>query len=330
MGAAHVLMASQHGAAGSRQLRQLGISERAERLCVASGMWRRETDAVVVAAASPSTAHRAAMVAVLDVGEVAVASHELAAWVWRLPGFRSGAVDVTTLRGTTRRRRAPVRLHEPRLLLPHHVTIVDGVPVTSLARTLFDLAGVPLHPKRMARLLDNVITQSPAMAGVLAETLRELARRGRPGISLMRELLAERPPGVAVPATNLERRFEEILASAGLPAPRRQVDVGGQAWIGRVDFRDVEFPILYEVDSRRHHTGLLDAQADRVRDEAMLAAGWWEVVRICEDDIWHRPWVVVAQVRAARQRAKLRSGCGSRPESAVIRSQNEEGATPAA
>jgi very-short-patch-repair endonuclease len=246
------------------------------------------------------------MIGVLDAGPAAAASHLAAAWLWKLPGFGS-RVEVTRLRNTTDR--PGPRIHEPRLVLPHHVTVYEAIPVTSLGRTIFDLAAV-IHPDRLARVVDNVVTRSPAMGGVLHDMLPELAKRGRTGITVMRQVLADRPRGLPVPATGLERRFEEILRNAGERVPRRQVDVGGDTWIGRVDYRDEDFPILFEIDSRTFHTGLLDAEADRQRDEALYAAGWFEVVRITEDEIWRRPWVVVEKVRAARARARLlfRSG----------------------
>jgi very-short-patch-repair endonuclease len=266
----------------------------------------RATPRVLRVGGAPKTAHQQLVVAVLDAGSAAVASHRAAAWLWRLPGFPF-VVETTRLRDSASRGLG--RIHEPRLLLPHHVTVYEAIPVTSLGRTIFDLAAV-IHPDRLARVVDYVITRSPAMGGVLHDMLPELAKRGRTGITVMRQVLADRPRGLPVPATGLERRFEEILRNAGERVPRRQVDVGGDTWIGRVDYRDEDFPILFEIDSRTFHTGLLDAEADRQRDEALYAAGWFEVVRITEDEIWRRPWVVVEKVRAARARARLlfRSG----------------------
>jgi very-short-patch-repair endonuclease len=50
---------------------------------------------------------------------------------------------------------------------------------------------------------------------------------------------------------------------------------------------------------------VLDKRLDGLRDEALLAAGWREVLRVREDDIWHRPWLVVEEVRRARRRLRL-------------------------
>jgi very-short-patch-repair endonuclease len=138
------------------------------------------------------------------------------------------------------------------------------------------------------------------MLAVLHEALAELGGRGRGGTSAMRQILAARPVGTRVPASGLEARFESILRNAGLPAFDRQVDVGGHEWIGRVDFCDRRLGLLVEVDSDLHHSSTLDVGADRVRDEALVAAGWRRVLRVRQTDVWNRPWLVVDDVRAAR------------------------------
>ena len=138
------------------------------------------------------------------------------------------------------------------------------------------------------------------MGLVLHRTLDELAVKGRPGITSMRTLLRDRPPGEEVPASNLERRFERILRNAGLSPLDRQVNAGGEEWIGRIDFCDRSLALLVEVDSTTFHSGLLATRFDESRDIALRAAGWRDVVRVRENDVWHRPWIAIEQVRAAR------------------------------
>jgi very-short-patch-repair endonuclease len=154
---------------------------------------------------------------------------------------------------------------------------------------------------RLERLLDTVITKSPAMLPALHDMLDELGCRGRPGIAAMRRLLAERPRGTRVPASGLERRFERLLADAGEPPLERQVDVGGASWLGRVDYADRSLLLLVEIDSVLHHTSVSDQRRDAERDAALLSAGYRKVLRITEEDIWHRPWLAVGAVRNARR-----------------------------
>jgi very-short-patch-repair endonuclease len=102
------------------------------------------------------------------------------------------------------------------------------------------------------------------------------------------------------PASGLEARVIEILARAGLPPMRRQVDTGDEVrWIGRVDLRDEHLPLVLEIQSERFHTSLLDRQLDRERI-GRLRHGGLTVVEILDDEVWHNPDRVVAKVRAGR------------------------------
>lgn len=101
----------------------------------------------------------------------------------------------------------------------------------------------------------------------------------------MRAILEAREPGYVALASELEARFLDIVRRAGLPQPRRQLSTGDAgSWIGRVDFAYPEARLVVELDGRRHHTGMLDREADRARDNRLVAAGW-RVVRFTWSDI---------------------------------------------
>jgi very-short-patch-repair endonuclease len=99
----------------------------------------------------------------------------------------------------------------------------------------------------------------------------------------------------------LESRVTKLLAEAGIEA-RRQVDVGGDDWIGRTDLLVVDTNLVIEVDSARHHTSRLDRERDAARDAAMAAVGF-EVLRVTEEAVWTAPHTVVSRVLAALRRA---------------------------
>ena len=172
--------------------------------------------------------------------------------------------------------------------------------MTTPARTIFDLAGV-LAPQRTERAMDNALAKSPALLRALHRMLPELARRGRTGITLMRELLEARPLGYVPPASGLEARFLHLLEEVGIRA-RRQVDLGGDDWIGRVDFVVEGTNLVIEVDSVRFHTSLLDRERDARRDAELRGAGY-EVLRVTEEDVWHAPAETIRTVLAAIRRA---------------------------
>jgi very-short-patch-repair endonuclease len=184
------------------------------------------------------------------------------------------------------------------------VTEVQGIAVTTPARTIFDLAGDPaVHPGRVERVLDTAWARRLVTYRSLHQMLHSLAKRGRPGIGVMRSLLADRPVDYRPPESGLESRFRQLLSEAGLPPMERQVDVGDEAgWIGRVDFIDRANRVIVQIDSDLYHGSVLDQQRDATQTAALRAAGY-VVVRIVEFDLWHRKDEVLNQLRALRRAA---------------------------
>jgi very-short-patch-repair endonuclease len=239
------------------------------------------------------------MAAVLEGGPGTMAWVPAAAWLWGIPGFTPGSSDVARMRSSSTRTTGAD--HWPRLLPEHHVTVVRGIPVPTLARTIFGLAAMPRHAHRIGQIIDSIDGKSPSLLVAMHEMLPELAKQGRNGIVVTREALESRPPD-RIRLTGLERKFEDVLTRAHLYIPRRQIDLGGHQWIGRVDYYDDPIKVIYEVDSKAHHTSLTDRLNDERRDREALAAGFNEVVRIPEEHVWYEPWKVASVVRRTRQR----------------------------
>lgn len=100
----------------------------------------------------------------------------------------------------------------------------------------------------------------------------------------------------------MEARFLRILKEAGLPEPRRQVDVGDYRWVGRVDFLYEDLNIVLEVNGAWHHSGTLEVQRDHHRTAKLVAAGY-VVLPVPEHLIMTAPREVGRLVREARRRA---------------------------
>lgn len=265
-----------------------------------SGLVVAESDNVFRLAGAPRTDEQRIKMATLDIPGGAVASHFTAAWLWGLPGFPLREVEVTALR-TQHRPSSLAWVHHPRLLLPDHLTVWKGIDVTSVALTIYHLAA-HIHPERLNRLVVNVCKRAPAVLDQLHDLLPVLAASGRNGITAMRVVLDRWPRGSRFPDSGQELRFEDILEWAGITGLRRQVDLGGHEWIGRVDYVCDETTVIFEIDSELHHTSPEDVAADAVRDAAFLAAGYPEVVRIWTELLWSRPHEVPGIVRRARNR----------------------------
>ncbi len=96
------------------------------------------------------------------------------------------------------------------ILLPHHVVVLDGIPTQVPARALFDIAGTrrrgaeqPWWVERMARMVDNAWSARLVSGATMHNMLADLAQRGRPGIRVMRQVLATRGCDYVPPASDL-------------------------------------------------------------------------------------------------------------------------------
>jgi hypothetical protein len=133
----------------------------------------------------------------------------------------------------------------------------------------------------------------------LWRVLDDLAIQGRNGTCAMREVLLARGEGYVAPASDLEADFLALLRRAGLPLPEREVDLGdADQWIGRVEFVYRAERVLIEIDSRLHHSALLDFEHDRERDNKFAADGY-RVLRITSLMIREQPREVERIIRRA-------------------------------
>lgn len=264
----------QHGAFSKAQARGAGLTEAAIQHRLRAGRWELLGPGVYRLPGAPRTWEQRLMAATLAAGPGAVASHRSAAALLGIPGFSQvGRLELTTPRDR-RRRRTDTTVHRALVLPATHIGVVKGVPCTRPARTLVDLAGV-VPAGRTERAVDNCLASGLVTVRALHVMTSELARRGRPGIAIMRRLVDERGEGYVAPASELEARFLALLRSADLREPVRQLDVGDDAgWAGRVDSAYADLRLLIELDSRRHHLSKLDFEADRARDNRWVAAGW--------------------------------------------------------
>ncbi|MFN7147884.1 MAG: DUF559 domain-containing protein [Microthrixaceae bacterium] len=288
----------------SRDLAMHGMGRSAIQHAVSSGDLLRVSQGVFVVAGSADTIEQQALAATLSLR--GALSHRCAAGWFGIPGWRVTPFEVVRLRPGSTKHSALAMLHRTVRLLPEHVTEWRGVPVTRPARTLFDLAAVE-HPDRVERAYDTMWSRGLVNQTLMEQTLGELEGRGRPGIVLMRRLIDDRRGREQPTGSRLERRFEVLNERAGIPLLRRQVDVGEDEWIGRMDFVGDERALVVEIDSEIHHAALLDVQRDESITARLKAAGW-DVLRLREDDVWNRSRWTVGQLREAWWAAPPRPG----------------------
>ncbi|HEY9557302.1 MAG TPA: DUF559 domain-containing protein [Acidimicrobiales bacterium] len=175
------------------------------------------------------------------------------------------------------------RLRQTRWLPLAHVTEIDGFPVTTMARTFFDLCGdpepgVPLdspyHRRRMEKVYNDALGRRGMTFAQEAAVFSVMARRGRAGTALGRAILERFGPDHVPTMSDLETLFIQLVETYRLPPPAVQASISGPSgWIGTVDFLFEQVRHVVEIDSS-WHDGPMDRAADAERDEALRAAGY--------------------------------------------------------
>lgn len=265
------LAGRQHGVVSHRQLIQLGFGRAAIQRRVRAGRLHALHRGVYAAGHPHVTVRGRWIAALMAIGSGAVLSHRSAAAVWDLRDGLGGKVDVTAP-GRGRRPRPGIARHQVRELADEDVARRDGLPVTSVARTLLDL-GDALHPAQLARTFERAdqlrILDFDAVERLLT---RAVGRRGAPVLAKL--TVGERAPSIDTRSV-LERRFVALCRDGGLPAPALNVTVAGYE-VDAVWFAD---RLVVELDGYRFHRSRRTFEADRVRDATLQLAGF-KVLRV--------------------------------------------------
>lgn len=267
---------------------------------LAAGRWLVVAPGVYSLPGVPDCLRRRLWLAHLDVGLHSVVSHEAAAALHGLTTYKPGPVTVTVPHGDHERPPA-YEVRQSTDLRPHHVTTVDGLPVTTPARTLVDLAA-RRRPDRLAQALDDAHLTRLCRVGDVLALYDELRRPGKHGMRLLGRLLASRGPGYVPPESVLERRLLKVLAAGGLPAPVRQAALPWRPHAPqRVDLLYPAERVIIEVDGRRWHSRTDQMALDRQRDREAQNHGYG-VYRFVWEEITKQPDMVCATVRTALRR----------------------------
>ena len=282
------LARKQHGVVSREQLAGLGVTRSLVQSWHRMKRFERLSQRVWIMAGAPETREQFALAAVLDANPGAALSHHSSANWWEMVGYALSPLQaIVPYRGHAQRNYVAI-LHRSRTLVDDHVMRVHDVPVTTPARTLFDLAsevGRDQLERTMERALAASIVKMPQLYHVLAD----VSVQGFNGVVLMRELIEARGRGYRPASTGLELRVREIAQRHNLPELEPQVHVYDEAgWITIADFAHRQTNLIVEADSDRFHAGLFDRAKDDRITQRPRAAGY-TVLRFSQSQIWHRP-----------------------------------------
>lgn len=292
------LAEGQHGLISIIQLRAQGATDAQIKHLVHSRQWERLTPMVLRRVGSAPTTAQSVSAAVLDAGGRAGLSHHSAAAWFDLNGFNLRPLHVTRRRAATSTPSRLSAIHEPRSLPDRHLTVHAGVTVIVPSRIPFDIAALG-DARGAERALDRGWGRHLLDFTSSNLILADLAERGRRGITLMRELLAERGPAYRPNDTGVEDRFQELCRLVGLLMERQRDLLDQGEWLGRVDFVSEELMLVIEVDSALYHDALIDRRADEARRAALVAAGY-RVHSFTDHEIFYDRAGSLARLRAIR------------------------------
>lgn len=265
-----MLAQRQHGVIARRQLTALGIGDGAIKSRLRLGQLHGIHRGVYSVGHRRLSMHGTWLAAVLAYGEGAVLSHRSGAALWGLMRTRRGPVDVTSSPG--RRGREGIRSHEGRLH-PGDRSERAGIPVTSLPRTLLDLAEV-LDEAGLRQAFEEAdrlkLLRMPELERVCSR-----AGRHKGLVALRRFINAAHEP--VTTRSPLEDRFAEFCRKhlADLPAPLTNVSILDR----EVDAYWPGHRLVVEMDSWEFHAHRAAFERDRVRDAAMQTEGY-RVIRL--------------------------------------------------
>lgn len=261
------LAARQHGVAARRQLLALGLSEKMVDGRIARGALHRVHQGIYAVGHKRLTREGHYMAAVLACGDGAALSHRSAGAHWGITNY-SGRIAVTA---TTRRRRAnsSFSVSSPKLH-PDEITCHDGIPTTTVARTIVDLAAT--HPAAV----DRAIREAEYRRLFDLTDLEHLLARypTRKGSGRLRALLACFGEANAHTRSDLEERFLVLAGEAGLPLPDVNALVELPSGVIEADIVWRDRHLVVELDGWQAHGTRSAFERDRERDLALAAAGW--------------------------------------------------------
>jgi very-short-patch-repair endonuclease len=273
----------QHGLITHSQLLDAGLGASGVKKRVNSRRLRRVHRGVYLVGHQPLREGGRWLAAVLACGPRAVLSHQPAAVLLGLIPTADGAIDVTVPTPGGRKSRDGFRVHRCKVY-SGEVTRKTGIPVTTVARTLIDLAAVAPE-RRVERALDEADYLGLLNHAALESTLAR--NSNRKGSRVLRRIVAEHEIGSTRTRTELEERFLAICARRGLQQPEVNREVEGF----EVDFSWPDLRLVVETDGYAAHRKRRAFEADRTRDVILHVEGW-DVLRFSYRQVLAKPeWV---------------------------------------
>jgi very-short-patch-repair endonuclease len=280
----------QHGVVAHRQLIDMGLGKMLIHSRLEGGRLVPLYQGVYALGHRRLTQRGEWMAAVLACGPGAVLSHGSAAHLWDMRGSR-GPIEVTRRSG--HRRPHGVLLHQTRSLPPEDIFEEAGIPITSIERTVLDMAG-----RLDDRQLEHMLVAADRSGRLNWSRLRRVldAAGGKRGRRRLRRVAAQVDPSAIDTKSPLEIDFLALCRKARLPTPHVNVWVEGKL----ADFYWPQAKVIVETDSYTFHGDRLAFERDHESTVALEVLGY-RVHRATYNMLKHHPGQFLRLVRASLQ-----------------------------
>ncbi len=274
----HTLMAGQHGAAATTQVRQT-MRWREQRSLVADRIWQQQGRRVVTSRSTPSTWYQRVMIATLATR--GVASHATAARLHRLDGFNRSADVHITLRYHQHRHAHPgAVVHISRSLERRDQVAVEGIPTVIVPVCLLQIA--EQSHEVLIKALEGAMRD-----GISPTWIRQVAARydrpGRSAAKLLARAVDERVDGT-LPRSWFQRLASRLLADAGIETVDEHPVYEGRRLLAQLDLAIPDLRIGIECQSWQWHATPEAQRRDAARKRRVRRLGW-EIVELWWSDL---------------------------------------------
>lgn len=281
----------QYGVVARWQLETLGVGRGAIEVRLRNRRLHRIHRGVYAVGHRVLSIHGRWMAAVLASGPGAVLSHATATTFWGVRSATGGPIHVTTAK---KWRSSPQIRRHCSLLPKDEATVLDGIPVTTVPKTIFDFAATASIDQVESAIREAEYRQLHDRLSLVDLLERYPRRRGAPRVRLALERIETLPSGR--PKSPLEERFLPFLRRHGLPRPRLNdwISVGKRRF--QVDCHWPGTGQIVELDSWQAHGTRSAFRDDRTRDRVLRTAGY-EVTRIAWAQLDDEPEAIAADLR---------------------------------
>ena len=288
----------QRGRIAQRQLLAIGVAHSSIRWLVERARLLPSLRGVFLVGHSAVTELGAETDALLSVRDEAALGHWSAGGAWDLWTPARPEIDVTVIGEAPAATNPGVRVHRTRILAPQDLRIRHGLPVTSPARTLLDIAP-DCSERQLEIAFDRAITSRVMREADVRDVLdRAGGHRGRGRLGGM---LAYWAGGTALSWSEAEERLRTLIRAARLPEPLSNVEVAGYV----VDYYWPDHRFVLEVDGYRFHSGRRRFEDDRRKDQDLRRAHV-DVMRVSGRQVQNDAYAIIAGIAtelARRRRA---------------------------